>query len=174
MCLPWTLFGSGDNAPHLVQPTASCLISHADEKIKTISSLLTSIVLSWCGFFFFRPINKKFNASSQLVQQIKSLLSTSQHRELFLQKNHQSRSFFLLSLRDKLLWGDQSDLAVVQRKSSWLHFASRQWMEVSFSILQMNCRGLLEPVLWLFPSCLRTVTSTRSVFAGRIVKLLVQ
>lgn len=130
------------------------------------------LVMVW--IFSFRPINTKFNASSQLVQQIKSLLSTSQHRELFLQKNHQSRSFFLLSLRDKLLWGDQSDLAVVQRKSSWLHFASRQWMEVSFSILQMNCRGLLEPVLWLFPSCLRTVTSRRSVFAGRIVKLLVQ
>lgn len=54
VCLPWTLFGSGDNAPHLVQPTASCLISHADEKIKTISSLLTPIVLSWCGFFFFQ------------------------------------------------------------------------------------------------------------------------
>lgn len=37
-----TVFEFVENAPHLFLPTASCLISRADKKIKIISSLLTS------------------------------------------------------------------------------------------------------------------------------------
>lgn len=46
-------FGFVDNALHLVQPTASCLISQADKEIKTVSCRLLARQHKTPGFYSF-------------------------------------------------------------------------------------------------------------------------
>lgn len=132
--------------------TASCLISQADKKIKTTSSLPTPLLLSEVFSLASRQeTNNKPNPCNPL-------LSTSSKSDAKTKESSIMQRFSLLSLRDGLMRREHQVIQQLSRGNP-LDCTLPPDNEWKCPLASSKLTSLLGVVLWWFPTCLHLLAS---------------